>query len=268
MKPIIIVLSLVWTAGMAIAEESVVKEPVVATKKATNSVLSNPKTAVINQEPVPAMVKKAVLKTEVSNATQTKASTVSMQKVSAKKNKAPLAPALSSALKKANYQTTGDSSMKSRRGTTGFFSLSFQPEALPLKYLEYYDTSVNFAYGGYFNEQNGFTAGVRANMRDGLFIMLKYNYDFITGSKWIPGMDISLLVGSYNHARYKKYNREAKPKSWIDAGLEIGPYIKTFISRSHALVLRTGLAYDTSQLMVPNLSDIRLYLSLGIQWHF
>ena len=303
MKHLIIVLSLIgW---MAMAEEPVMKKEGIVTKKSiavkpvvgqkvavsqkkapalqkasSKTAMANktgpaiPQKAVgkkvaVSQKKAPAL-QKASLKTVVrkTSAIPTQVSPGAVQKISAEKVENPSAPALSSALKEANYKTTAYSSVGSGRSTTGFFSFSLGHEALPLRYFQYDSTTINFRYGGYFSEQHGFEAGIKWSMGDNLLIMLKYNYDFTQDQKWVPGLDISVLVGGFGF--YKGYEYEYENTKWLNVGLEIGPYIKTFISRSHALFLRTGLAYDTSRLHDnPYIADeLRFYINLGIQWHF
>ena len=243
MKHFIIIMVVFFLGGMAMAEE-------VSAQKS----LVHKKTGPAIQK---ADLKVVVQKNSAMGSSNSKASN---QPADTKATKTVSAPALSSALKKAQYKKTGYSSTGISRGTTGFFSLSIGHEALPIRSFAYHGTNISFRYGGYLSEQSGFEGGIRWGILDAWFIVLKYNYDWITHRRWTPGLDVSVMVGTYP---YRHSNRQ-----WLDLGLEIGPYIKSFISRSHALVLRTGLAYDTSLLTVPNLVDLRLYLSLGIQWHF
>ncbi len=192
-----------------------------------------------------------------AQAEESKQSSVPEVKKAVVKSATP--PSALQQLKTAEYK---NQLSQTARGTTGFFSLSVGHESQPVYYFKYYSTSLSFRYGGYFSEQHGFEAGIKTSIREYLMITLKYNYDFTRDSKWVPGLDMALLVGMSGD--YHKLGRN------LVAGGEIGPYIKTFISRSHALFLRTGVTYDTSGLNEGglHLPDFRLYLNLGIQWHF
>ena len=196
-------------------------------------------------------------------ATAEESTKVSTEVVQKAVTKSTSPPSMLNQLKTAEYK---NQLSRTIRDTTGFFSLSVGIETQPMYYFTHYSTSLSFRYGGYFSAQHGFEAGVKMSTQEYIMIMLKYNYDFIRDNKWVPGLDIALLVGtSYSGNKLSQLGKDS-----LDAGLEIGPYIKTFISRSHALCLRTGVAYDTSGRHQGGLYllDFRLYLDLGIQWHF
>ena len=186
------------------------------------------------------------------------------QKVLTQATKSPEEVGLSSSLKKAHYKSTGAGSIAEGHSNTGFFSLSVSLDAFPLHYFKYHGTSFGLRYGSHFSAQSSFEAGIQGGAGN-ILLMFKYNYDFIRGTKWVPGLDISLLVGNYSG-----FSLNADRTLWLDAGLEIGPYIRTFISRSHALLFRTGVACDTHRLQdsINLADDLSLYLSLSIQWHF
>ena len=54
----------------------------------------------------------------------------------------------------------------------------------------------------------------------------------------------------------------------LAGGFELGPNLKTFISKSYALILRAGITYDVSTNEVFDLVETRAYLSLGIRKYF
>ena len=146
---------------------------------------------------------------------------------------------------------------------TGFFSLGLGGEVTPKQYFAYYTTVVSLRYGGVISEQSSFNAGVKITpekMHSSL-LALQYAYSFIKGRKWIPGIDVSLLVGFTAQWGYTTTYT-------LSGGFELGPYLKTFISKSHALLLRTGITYDTSTASDFDLTDSRVYLNLVIQWYF
>ena len=265
---------------MAMAEEQVVKKAEQTGTVVTKTAVSGNKTEAVSKKVTTVVAKKtavsgakkgatpaiqkAVLRAGVKKRSyaQVSGNKGAIQKVSAKGDKALLAPGLGASLKKADYKTTDYSLTTRSRSTTGFFSLSLGHIALPLRYFEYYDITLNFRYGGYVSEQSSFEAGVKFGIKESILVMLKYNYDFLSGKRWIPGLDIALLLG-----RFGIYESRSR---YLDAGLEVGPYVRVFISKSHALFLRTGVVVDTSRLHTHiNIADeLKLYLNLGIQWHF
>jgi len=164
--------------------------------------------------------------------------------------------------------------------TIGFFSFGLGGSAMPLRGGVYYGSSVELRYGAYISNQSFFEAGVDINTETSGNLHFKYGYDFIKGSKWVPGIDLSLLLG-YNVSRdYRNYNdlleisKEYWVNNWyvnshsyISLGFAIGPYIKTYISDSKVLVLRTGIKHTDGWSRF-NIRDIRVYMNLAMQWYF
>ena len=144
---------------------------------------------------------------------------------------------------------------------TGFFSFGLGGEVIPADRLAYYTTVLALSYGGVISEQSSFNAGVKITPEklESSFLALRYAYSFIKGRKWIPGIDVSLLLG-FSYDNLNQYR--------LSGGFELGPYLKTFISTSHALLLRAGVTYDTSTANDFDLTDSRAYLNLAVQWYF
>ncbi|MDE0119962.1 MAG: hypothetical protein OXM55_08160 [Bdellovibrionales bacterium] len=160
---------------------------------------------------------------------------------------------------------------------TGFFSFGIGGEVIPADYFSYYTTVFNFRYGGIISKQSSFTAGLKLTIHNVThsFLAFQYLYSFTEGHKWVPGIDISLLIG-FQRAKPPLFMASShKVVSFIEdeyhlsGGLELGPYLKTFISKSHALLLRTGVTIDTTTWKDgPCWTDFRAYLNLAIQWYF
>ena len=147
---------------------------------------------------------------------------------------------------------------------TNIFSLSLGGEVSLSDNFAYNTSTMDITFGGITSKQSFFQAGVKLYTNDigASLFTLRYGYSFIEGRQWVPGVDISLLAG----ARYSYFNN--KHKFILGGGFELGSYLKIFISKSHALVLRTGITYATNTESDFDLTDSKAYLNLGIQWHF
>ena len=179
---------------------------------------------------------------------------------------------------------------------TGFFSGGIRSEFTPSDEFLYYDSSVNLRYGHYISKHSFFEAGIDSNyLSKPIFFHLKYGYDLIAMGRTIPGIDISLLVGvekrknlGYPSYPYKYKNiseeeyvrrvedyekkseeiREEESKVSLAVGFAVGMYVKTFVSRSAALVLRVGATHDTSSGLEDfDLLDTRMYMGLSVKWY-
>lgn len=150
---------------------------------------------------------------------------------------------------------------------TGFFHFSLGGEVSPQDDFEYHTTIITIKFGGIISQQNSFNAGIKFTTHkiEHSFLVFQYSYDFIDGTKWVPGVDATLLLG------FKRYDTDEDTYEYkykLSAGFELGPYLKTFISRSHALLLRAGATLDTSTEGSLDLTESRIYLNLGFQWYF
>ena len=149
---------------------------------------------------------------------------------------------------------------------TGFFSFSLGGEVLPAQDFLYKTPTIGIKFGGKISQQSSFEAGLKIKILDieHSFLAFQYGYSFIEGSQWIPGIDVALLVG------FKRdFNKKEEENTYtLAGGVELGPYLKTFISKSHALLLRTGVTYDTSTDDDFDLTNSRVYLNLGLQYYF
>ena len=148
---------------------------------------------------------------------------------------------------------------KAEQKKTGFFSISIGGEAIPLDNFIFDAIVSSITFGGTLSKQSSFEAGVKLVDNGGL--LFRYGYSFMEGQKWIPGVDITLLAS----ASYNDYKQDA----WkVSGGFELGPYLKTFISHSHSLFVRTGVAHYATIGEKFDIEEFRMYLNLGIQWHF
>ena len=154
--------------------------------------------------------------------------------------------------------------MNTEQENTGFFSISLGGEVIPLDNFKYDATVTNITFGGTISKQSFFEAGVKLVNNGGL--LFRYGYGFTEGRQWVPGVDITLLA----HAGYS-WNKLQDGNLTVGTGFELGPHLKTFISKSFALLIRTGVAnYVVFGKDFKNfdLEKFRVYLNLGLQWHF
>ena len=77
---------------------------------------------------------------------------------------------------------------------TGFFHLGSGIQFDPLNEFAWHDFVVDLQFGGYIGKNGFFSAGVRGGGHTPS-LNLKYGFDFVKGYRWIPGWDVSLLVG-------------------------------------------------------------------------
>lgn len=139
---------------------------------------------------------------------------------------------------------------------TGFFSISIGGEAIPLDNLAFDAVVSSITFGGTLSKRSSFEAGVKFVDNGGL--LFRYGYSFKEGRHWVPGVDATLLVS----ASY------ALEKWAINGGVELGLYLKTFISHSHSLFVRTGVAHYAAINKDFDIAKFRIYLNLGVRWHF
>lgn len=152
-----------------------------------------------------------------------------------------------------------ESMLKVESEKTGFFSISLGGEVIPLDNFTVDAIVTNITFGGKISEQSFFEVGVKLVDNGGL--LFRYGYSFMKGRHWIPGVDITLLASiGYNGAFEKPWR--------LSGGLELGPYLKTFISNSYALFVRLGMAHYAVIGENIDIEKFRTYLNLGIQWHF
>ena len=165
---------------------------------------------------------------------------------------------------------------------TGFVTVNLGGEITPVDGLKYYSTIIGLKAGGLIAQRQSFNAGLKlftSQIADS-FLYFNYAYSFTGGRQWIPGMDISLLIG-LNTVKEKTEERSSRlfkeEKDYLyeysyypTIGLELGPYLKTFISNSFALLLRTGVTHsiNTNDVEDFDIRELRVYLNLGVQWYF
>ena len=142
---------------------------------------------------------------------------------------------------------------------TGFFSISIGGEAIPLDNFAFDAIVSSITFGGTLSKQSSFEAGIKLVDNGGL--LFRYGYSFMEGQQWIPGVDITLLVSA-------GYAPSLEEPWTVRGGFELGPYLKTSISHSHTLFVRTGVAHYAAVGEDFDIEEFRMYLNLGIKWYF
>ena len=146
---------------------------------------------------------------------------------------------------------------------TAFFSLHLINEFAPFDYLRYKRFGLSLGFGGDLFHQSAFELNIRL-INPSAFFSAKYEQDFTRNYRWIPGFDASLLLGAKGN--------QGPRRSWdkyLAVGLEGGLYVKTFITKSYALLARTGLNYEAS-VNTSSLLDQEpnIYVSIGLKKYF
>ena len=163
--------------------------------------------------------------------------------------------------------------IKTDQENTAFFSISTGGEVVPANDFKYRFTTVDIKFGREVSQHSSFAAGLTVPTSEiqHSFLVFQYAYSFIKDSQWIPGIDISLLIGFQNEGdgppRFELFGG-ARDAYFLAGGFELGPYLKTFISKTYALFLRAGVSYDQNVVDDFDLTDSRIYLNLGIQRYF
>ncbi len=152
----------------------------------------------------------------------------------------------------------------------GYFYLNIGVEYVPMDNLKYTGVPLDFKYGGHVTQQSFVEAGVifRGNISnrdsDSPFVgpSVGYKYEFYNNTQWIPGLDFTLMIGP-NLSSVTKESEEITSYSVI-VGFELGVYMKTFVSRSHAITLRMGATHFGK--FWNNIDQLKVSTSVGIQW--
>lgn len=146
---------------------------------------------------------------------------------------------------------------KMEKEKTGFFSFSLGGEVIPTNEFEHHTTVIGIKFGSQISQKSSFETGLKVTTTkvEQSFLTFQYGYSFINNSRWMPGLDAALLLGL----------KEEEDVYKLSGGFELGPYLKTFISKSHALILRGGITHDIN--ISDTLSQLRIYLNLGVQWY-
>ena len=134
-------------------------------------------------------------------------------------------------------------------------------------------------FGGNISQHSSFGAGVKITSDNHLLLGFQYAYSFTKDKKWIPGMDFSLLIGyqiSTTPREHKclttgyKHPSTSNKNNFVN-NFELGPSLKICISKSHALLLRTGISgYNSTDSFFHSdfIKKSKIYLNLGLQWYF
>ena len=156
---------------------------------------------------------------------------------------------------------------------TGFFAIDFINEFTPADAFAYYDSSFDIKFGGELIPQNTVALGIRVPFEKSGAVLLKYNYDFIRSGNWIPGVSVSALFGiTPNEYIYAAHNLDikAKKKRFLTVGMNLGVFVKKFISRNIAVLIRTGISHELISVKDPKgASDltVNMYIGVGVRWH-
>ena len=165
-----------------------------------------------------------------------------------------------------------------REEKISFFSFSLGVEVIQKNDLTHAKT-LDMKFGGNISQHSSFGAGVKITSDNHLLLGFQYAYSFTKDKKWIPGMDFSLLIGYQisTTPRERKYlttgykHPYTSNKNNFVNNFELGPYLKIFISKSHALLLRTGISgYNSTDSFFHSdfIKKSKIYLNLGLQWYF
>lgn len=143
---------------------------------------------------------------------------------------------------------------------TGFYSVSIGGEAIPLDNLTNAGFFATITFGATLSKRSSFEGGIKLVETNG-GLLFRYGYSFKEGRHWVPGVDVTLLVSAHQLS----YPSE---KMAISGGFELGPYLKTFISHSHSLFIRTGVTHYAVVGEYFDIAKFRMYLNLGVKFHF
>lgn len=160
----------------------------------------------------------------------------------------------------------------------GFFAVDFINEFTPPDAFAYYASSFDIKFGGQLIPQNTMALGIRVPFKSGV-VILKYNYDFIRSGNWIPGISVSALFGispqtqfplneEMSEAGLKKFKKENQ--RFLTVGMNLGVFVKKFISRNIAVLVRTGISHELISVKDPKGVDdltVNMYIGVGVRWH-
>lgn len=154
---------------------------------------------------------------------------------------------------------TAKKSLKKDR--QGFFSFYFTNEFRPANLLAFDNSGLVLGWGKELMLQNSLLELNVKFASSEPFFSVKYEWDFAEYYKWVPGVDASLLFG-------------VSQKGWTDEsfhtlslGLGLGLYVKTCISKSYAVLARSGFGYSVPvknyYIIDPNY--LNFYMSIGVR---
>ncbi len=153
----------------------------------------------------------------------------------------------------------------------GFVTISYGLEFDPFNDLEYKNMLVDLQYGRHFGRKSFFSAGVRGHHE--VALVFRYGMDFTRNWSWVPGLDASVLIGrtwsSPKPVDSGQGNNNVKSQPSLGFGFEFGFYLKTFITKVHAIFLRTGVVHENNQSLSNfDFKDSSAYIHLMLRWHF
>ena len=165
---------------------------------------------------------------------------------------------------------------------TGFFAVDFINEFTPSDSFSYYDSSFDIQFGGELIPQNTMALGIRVPFEKSGAVLLKYNYDFIRSGNWIPGVSVSALFGitPRNYGTFHPIDKELseaelkelekKNRRFLTFGMNLGVFVKKFISKNIAVLIRTGISHELISVKDPKGVDdltVNMYIGVGVRWH-
>lgn len=153
----------------------------------------------------------------------------------------------------------------------GYLYIGVGSEFLPMNDFRYVGTPFDIKYGGYVSSQSFVEIGfsTRKSTTAGEFDVMfgpniKYGYDFIKDTQWVPGLDVSVLIGP----RWQTKASSEEGELFLTIGFELGLYVRTFISRSHAIMLRSGISKGEEAFSDFDSKHLKTYLHVVVQWFF
>ena len=145
----------------------------------------------------------------------------------------------------------------------GFFSFYFTNEFRPANLLEFDNSGLVLGWGKELLLQNSLLELNVKFASSEPFFAVKYEWDFAEYYKWIPGVDTSLLFG-------------VSQKGWTDEnfhalslGLGLGLFVKTCISKSYVVLVRSGFNYSVpvKNYYIIDPDYLNFYMSIGVRKH-
>ena len=172
---------------------------------------------------------------------------------------------------------------------TGFFALDFSGSFIPSESLLFNSPGLGVLFGGQIIPQNIFSLGLRVNEDPAMSINYSYEFESIN-RKWVPGISVSSLIGfSYGGNRYKHEveldgvlvaDSDEKPTlkkgtpslssgPYLALGLDVGVYLRVFITKNIATLFKTSLSHRLVSVKDINLEkdDIYWNIGAGVRWY-
>ena len=160
---------------------------------------------------------------------------------------------------------------------TGFFALDFSGSFIPSETFRFNGPGLGVLFGSQIIPQNIFSLGLRLD--EGPAMAINYSYEFESNKrKWVPGISVSSLIG-YKYSpnvqtvylnkksQISSYHTPSKP--YLAFGLNVGVYLKVFITKNIATLFKTSLSHSLISVKEVNLEkdDIYWNIGAGVRWY-